>query len=69
MDLREVVVRYAAGEEGDRRVVGLDHLKPKGIGIAVNGRTETEDPVGREDKGRGTWWYPSSYSPAVSLGA
>jgi hypothetical protein len=37
---------------------------PNGIGMV-----EPEDPVGREDKGRGAWRYPSSYSPAVSIGA
>ena len=38
------------------------------IGIALNGGMEPEDSVGREEKGRGAWQYPSSYSPAVSIG-
>jgi len=37
--------------------------------MATNGDVEPEDPVGREDKGRGTWRYPSSYSPAASIEA
>jgi len=36
--------------------------------MAPNGVTEPEDPVEREDKGRGACLYPSSYSPAVSIG-
>ena len=38
--------------------------------MATNGEgTGPENPVGREDKGRGTWRYLSSYSPALSIEA
>ena len=40
---------------------------PNGVGITPNGGTEPGDPIGREDKGRGAWQYPNSYSPAVSI--
>ena len=39
---------------------------PHEIGIAPNG---VEDPIGREDKGRDAWRYPSSYSPVVFIKA
>ena len=37
--------------------------------ITQNGGTEPEDPIGREDRGRGAWQYPNSYNPAVSIEA
>ena len=38
---------------------------PSGIGMAPKGGPEPEE---EDDKGRGAWWYPSSYSPAASIG-
>ena len=58
------VVRYVTGEEGDVRVVGLNHYAQRDRNF-----TEWEDPVGEEDEGRGAWRYPNSYSLAVSIGA
>ena len=42
---------------------------PNGVEITRNGGTEPEDPIGREDRGRGAWRYPNSYNPAVSIEA
>ena len=53
MDLREVVVRYAAGEEGDRRVVGLDHLRPKGSELQLMGVRKLKIPLGGKIKVEG----------------